>query len=181
MPTSNSIAVLPFTNMSSDPEQEFFSDGISEEIINMLAQVPGLKVAGRTSSFSFRGKNMDMREIGEKLNVNHILEGSVRKSGSKIRITAQLVKVSDGYHLYSEKFDRELEDIFDIQDEIALAILNAIKMKLFDAEKRNVLKRYTDNTEAYQLYLQGRFHLNQFSGAEAIEKGIKYYEEAIKI
>ena len=167
--------------MSSDPEQEFFSDGISEEIINMLAQVPGLKVAGRTSSFSFKGKNQDLRLIGEQLNVNHILEGSVRKSGNKLRITAQLIKVADGYHLYSEKFDRELEDIFDIQDEIALAILNAIKIKLLEAEKRNVLKRYTDNPEAYQLYLQGRFHVNQYSGADAFKKGIVYYEAAIKI
>ena len=107
-----SIAVLPFANMSSDPEQEYFSDGISEEIINMLAQVPGLKVAGRTSSFSFKGKNQDLRLIGEQLNVNHILEGSVRKSGNKLRITAQLIKVADGYHLYSEKFDRELRRYF---------------------------------------------------------------------
>ncbi len=179
--TQNSIAVLPFANMSSDPEQEFFSDGISEEIINMLAQVPGLKVAGRTSSFSFKGKNQDLREIGEKLNVNHILEGSVRKSGNKLRITAQLIKVADGYHLYSEKFDRELIDIFDIQDEIALAILKAIKIKLFEKEKRNVLKRYTDNTEAYQLYLQGRYHVNQYSGVDDFKKGIAYYEAAIKI
>ena len=110
--------------MSSDPEQEFFSDGISEEIINMLAQVTGLKVAGRTSSFSFKGKNQDLRLIGEQLKVNHILEGSVRKSGNKLRITAQLIKVADGFHLWSEKFDRELKDIFDIQDEIALAILS---------------------------------------------------------
>jgi adenylate cyclase len=105
----------------------------------------------------------------------------VRKSGNKLRITAQLIKVADGYHLYSEKFDRELEDIFDIQDEISLAILNAIKIKLLDAEKRNVLKRYTDNIEAYQLYLQGRFHVNQYSGADAFKKGIVYYEAAIKI
>jgi serine/threonine-protein kinase len=177
----NSIAVLPFANMSSDPEQEFFSDGISEEIINMLAQVPGLKVAGRTSSFSFKGKSQDLRIIGEQLNVNHILEGSVRKSGNKLRITAQLIKVADGYHLWSEKYDRQLEDIFDIQDEISLAILNAIKIKLLDAEKRNLLKRYTDNPEAYQLYLQGRYHMNQFSGADALKNGIRYYEEAIKI
>ncbi|HEY6436130.1 MAG TPA: adenylate/guanylate cyclase domain-containing protein, partial [Ignavibacteriaceae bacterium] len=164
--SQNSIAVLPFANMSSDPEQEFFSDGISEEIINMLAQVPGLKVAGRTSSFFFKGKNQDLRLIGEQLNVNHILEGSVRKSGNKLRITAQLIELVDGYHLYSEKFDRELEDIFDIQDEIALAILNAIKIKLLDTEKRNVLKRYTDNPEAYQLYMQGRFYYNKWAGAD---------------
>ena len=179
--SQNSIAVLPFTNMSSDPEQEFFSDGISEEIINMLAQVPGLKVSGRTSSFSFKGKNLDLRSIGEQLHVSHILEGSVRKSGNKLRITAQLIKVADDYHIWSEKFDRELEDVFDIQEEIALAILNAIKIKLLEAEKRNLLKRYTDNPEAYQLYLQGRFHMNQFSGADALKNGIRYYGEAIKI
>lgn len=179
--SENSIAVLPFTNMSSDPQQEYFSDGISEEIINMLAQVPGLKVSGRTSSFSFKGKNQDVRSIGEQLKVSHILEGSVRKSGNKLRITAQLIKVNDDYHLWSEKFDRELEDIFDIQDEIALAILNAIKIKLLETEKRNLLKRYTDNPQAYQLYLQGRFHMNQFSGADALKNGIRYYEEAIRI
>jgi serine/threonine-protein kinase len=179
--SQNSIAVLPFANMSSDREQEYFSDGISEEIINMLAQVPGLKVSGRTSSFSFKGKNLDLRSIGEQLKVSHILEGSVRKSGNKLRITAQLIKVDDGFHLWSEKFDRELEDVFDIQDEIALAILKAIKIKLLEAEKRNLLKRYTDSPEAYQLYLQGRFHMNQFSGADALKNGIRYYEEAIKI
>jgi adenylate cyclase len=175
-----SIAVLPFTNMSSDPEQEFFSDGISEEIINMLAQVPGLKVAGRTSAFSFKGKNQDLRFIGEQLNVNHILEGSVRKSGNKIRITAQLIKVADGYHLWSEKYDRELEDIFDIQDEISLAILNAIKIKLFGAAKEAVLKKYTDNTEAYQLYLQGRFYLNKWT-VDSLNKAIDYYKAATKL
>jgi adenylate cyclase len=175
-----SIAVLPFANMSSDPEQEYFSDGISEEIINMLAQVPGLKVAGRTSSFTFKGKNQDLRTIGEQLNVNHILEGSVRKSGSKIRITAQLIKVADGYHLWSEKYDRELEDIFDIQDEISLAILSAIKIKLFGAAKEAVLKKYTDNTEAYQLYLQGRFYFNKWT-EDGFNKAIDYFRTAIKI
>lgn len=176
-----SIAVLPFANMSSDPEQEFFSDGISEEIINMLAQVPGLKVAGRTSAFSFKGMNQDLRLIGEQLNVNHILEGSIRKSGNKIRITAQLIKVTDGYHLWSEKYDRELKDIFEIQDEISLAILNAIKIKLLGAVKESVLKKYTDNTEAYQLYLQGRFYINKFAGADDFNKAIDYFKSAINI
>jgi serine/threonine-protein kinase len=175
-----SIAVLPFANMSSDPEQEFFSDGISEEIINMLAQVPGLKVAGRTSSFTFKGKNQDMRTIGELLNVNHILEGSVRKSGNKIRITAQLIKVADGYHLWSEKYDRQLEDIFDIQDEISLAILNSIKIKLFGAARAAVFKKYTDNPKAYQLYLQGRYYYNKWE-ADGFKKAIDYFNEAIKI
>ena len=176
----NSIAVLPFANMSSDPEQEFFSDGISEEIINMLAQVPGLKVAGRTSSFTFKGKNQDLRTIGELLNVNLILEGSVRKSGNRLRITAQLINVADGYHLWSEKYDQQLEDIFDIQDEISLAILNAIKIKLFGAAKEALFKRYTDNPEAYQLYLQGRFYYNRWAGADGYKKTIEYYNEAIK-
>jgi adenylate cyclase len=175
-----SIAVLAFANMSGDPGQEFFSDGISEEIINMLAQVPGLKVAGRTSAFSFKGKNQDLRLIGDQLNVNHILEGSVRKSCNRIRITAQLIKVSDGFHLWSEKYDRELEDIFDIQDEISLAILNAIKIKLFGAAKEAVLKKYTDNPEAYQLYLQGRFYYNKWE-ADSLIKAIDYFKAAIKI
>ena len=155
--------------MSSDLEQEYFSDGISEEIINMLAQVPNLKVAGRTSAFSFKGKNQDLRFIGTQLNVNHILEGSVRKSGNKLRITAQLIKVSDGYHLWSEKYDRELEDIFDIQDEIALAILEVVKIKLLGEAKKAVLKKYTGNLEAYYLYLQGRFYYNKWTFDKAIE------------
>jgi adenylate cyclase len=177
----NSIAVLPFTNMSSDPEQEYFSDGISEEIINMLAQVAGLKVAGRISSFTFKGKNQDLRLIGTQLNVDHILEGSVRKSGEKLRITAELVNVADGYQVWSQKFDRELKDIFEIQDEISLAILKAIKIKLFGSEKEAVLKRYTDNAEAYHLYLQGRFYYNKWAGAEGFNKAIEYFRAAIKI
>ena len=167
--------------MSSDPEQEFFSEGISEEIINMLAQVPGLKVAGRTSSFSFKGKNQDLRLIGEQLNVNHLLEGSVRKSGNKLRITAQLIKVTDGYHLWSGKYDRELEDIFDLQDEISLAILDVIKIKLLGAAKEAVLKKYTDNPVVYQLYLQGRFYYNLWSGADSFTRAIDYFRAAIKI
>ena len=175
-----SIAVLPFENMSNDPEQEFFSDGISEEIINILAQVPRLKVAGRTSSFTFKGKNQDLRTIGEQLNVNYILEGSIRKSENKIRITAQLIKVSDGYHLWSEKYDRPLEDIFDIQDEISLAILNAIKIKLFGVAKEVLIKKYTDNPEAYELYLRGRFNYNKWT-EDGYNKAIDYYKAAIKI
>jgi adenylate cyclase len=175
----NSIAVLPFANMSNDSEQEFFSDGISEEIINMLAQVPGLKVIGRTSSFAFKGKNLDLKLVGAQLKVNYILEGSVRKSGSKLRITAQLIQVADGFHLYSEKFDRELEDIFAIQDEISLAILNAIKVQLFGSDKEALLKRYTDNVEAYQLYLNGRFYYNKYT-PDATLKAIEYLNEAIQ-
>lgn len=176
----NSIAVLPFVNMSSDQEQEYFSDGISEDIINDLAQVPGLKVIGRTSSFAFKGKNLDLKWIGEQLKVTHILEGSVRKSGNKLRITAQLIQVTDGFHLYSEKFDRELEDIFAIQDEISLAILKAIKIKLLGADKEVLLKKYTENVEAYQLYLKARFYYNKYT-PDATLKAIEYLNEAIAI
>src|SRR4029453_16690969 len=120
--TTESVAVLPFTNMSGDPEKEFFGDGMAEEITNALTKVPGLRVAARTSSFMFKGKSHDLRAIGEQLNVNAVLEGSVRRVGNRVRITAQLVSVNDGYHLWSERYDRELTDIFVIQDEIATAI-----------------------------------------------------------
>ncbi|MEJ2534889.1 MAG: hypothetical protein P8008_05345, partial [Gammaproteobacteria bacterium] len=129
-PDETAIAVLPFVNMSSDPEQEYFSDGISEEILNALAQVPDLKVAGRTSSFAFKGRNEDLRTIGETLGVNHILEGSVRKAGDRVRITAQLIKAADGFHVWSETYDRELTDVFAIQDEIAAAILEELETRL---------------------------------------------------
>ncbi len=181
IPENFSIAVLPFINMSNDMEQEYFSDGITEEIINVLAQVPKLKVAGRTSSFTFKNKNEDLRHIGSLLNVNHILEGSVRKSGNKLRITAQLIKVQDGFHLWSEKYDREMEDIFDIQDEISLKILAEVKIKLFGEEKEALLKRDTKNTKAYHLYLQGRFCYNKASGTAIFYKAIEYYEAAIAI
>ena len=179
-PVNISIAVLPFENLSGDPGQEFKSDGISDEIINRLAQVPGLKVAGRTSSFSFKGKKQDLRNIGEQLNVKTILDGSFRKSGNKIRITAQLIKVADGYPLWSDKYERQEENIFDLQDDISLAILNAIKIKLLGAAKEAVLKKYTDNPEAYQLYLQGRFYYNKLT-ADGFNKAIDYFKAAIKI
>jgi len=144
-----SIAVLPFVNMSSDPEQDYFADGISEELLNALAKVGDLKVAGRTSSFAFKGKNQDLLAIGKVLRVNHILEGSVRKSGNRIRITAQLIKVDDGFHMWSETYDRELTDIFTIQDEISAAILTQLKAQLLGVQQATV---QTD-TRAYELYL----------------------------
>lgn len=152
--SGNSIAVLPFANMSNDPDQEYFSDGISEEIINMLVQNPNLKVPGRTSSFTFKNKNEDLRSIGEKLNVSHLLEGSVRKSGNRIRVTAQLIEAASGFHLWSQKYDRELTDIFTIQDEIAKAIVDQLKVTL--SEKSSATERaHTTNVDAYQLYLKG--------------------------
>ena len=152
LPVEKSIAVLPFVNMSSDPEQEFFSDGISEEILNALAKVKDLKVAGRTSSFAFKGENQDLRRIGDALSVNHILEGSVRKAGNTVRITAQLIQVSDGYHLWSETYDRELTNVFAIQDEIATAILDQLKLQLLESEKSAIVAATTD-TQAYEHYL----------------------------
>ncbi len=176
---AKSIAVLPFANMSNDPDQEYFSDGISEEIINVLAQVPEMKVIGRTSSFAFKGKNQDLREIGKLLSVRYVLEGSVRKAGNKLRITAQLINVADGFHLYSEKFDRELEDVFAIQDEISLSILNAIKVKLLGEQKDATLSKGTTNLGAYQLFLQGRYWFNKYH-PEAFAKAIEFYKAAIQ-
>jgi TolB-like protein/Tfp pilus assembly protein PilF len=149
-----SIAVLPFANMSADKENEFFGDGLAEEIINLLAQAPGLKVTGRTSSFFFRGKDVEFGEIGRRLNVGHILEGSVRRAGNRIRVTAQLIKVADGFHLWSERYDREVTDIFAIQDEITQAIAGALRTKLSPATA--TLRHQAPNLRAYEAYLKAR-------------------------
>jgi adenylate cyclase len=175
-----SIAVLPFTNMSADIENEYFCDGLAEELLNALAKIEDLKVAARTSAFSFKNKNVEVSEIGRVLKVSTILEGSVRKSGNRLRITVQLVNASDGYHLWSERYDREIQDIFDVQDEITLAVVDALKVKLLGREKAAVLKRYTDNAEAYQLYLRGRFFWNKRT-PEAFEKAIEAFGQAIKL
>jgi serine/threonine protein kinase/Flp pilus assembly protein TadD len=151
-----SVAVLPFTNMSADPENEFFVDGITEEIINALSQIDDLHVAARTSAFSFKGKHVDLRMIGERLNVETVLEGSVRRVGDRLRITAQLVNVADGYHLWSERYDREMKDIFEVQDEIAHSIANRLKVSLESVKGRSLVTAGTQNLEAYQLYLKGR-------------------------
>jgi len=149
-----SVAVLPFLNLSADPENEFFTDGMTEEIINALAQIKKLHVAARTSTFSFKGKHVDMRIIGERLNVRTVLEGSVRRSGNRLRVTVQLVSVADGYHLWSEKYDREMKDIFEIQDEISRSIAERLKVTL--ESEQPLVKAGTNNLEAYQLYLKGR-------------------------
>jgi len=154
-----SIAVLPFTNLSSDPDTEYFSDGISEEIINTLAQLPGLRVAARTSSFVFRSRGLDLAEVGAKLKVATILEGTVRKSGSHLRITARLIKASDGYNLWSERYDRELTDVFAIQDEIARAIAGRLSVTFGDHGEGPPAAPPTRNLDAYHLYLKGRYHL----------------------
>ena len=177
-PRIPSLAVLPFTNMSADKENEYFSDGLAEDIIDALTQVPGLRVMARTSSFSFRGKEADVREIGVRLNVEHILEGSVRKAGNRIRVTAQLVKASDGYHLWSQRFDREMTDVFAIQDEISQAIVEKLQLRL--AGGRPLVKRYTENPAAYDLCLKARYHLLKMT-PEGREAGRRYCEQAIAL
>jgi adenylate cyclase len=176
-----SIAVLPFINMSADVENEYFSDGIAEEILNALVKVEGLQVTARTSSFFFKGKNMDVREIGTQLGVTYVLEGSVRKAGNRVRITAQLVSSVDGYHLFSETYDRILEDIFAVQDEIASKITNRLREKLGEEHhEQQLVKAPTVNMEAYETYLRGLYYFNQW-GDEAMGKAIPFFEKAIEM
>jgi serine/threonine-protein kinase len=175
----DSIAVLPFADLSLQKDQEYFCDGMAEELINALSKIEKLHVASRTSSFQFKGEGYDIEDIGRKLKVKTILEGSVRKAGNRLRITAQLVDVNDGYHLWSEKYDREMEDIFAIQDEISLAIIDKLKLKLLKEEKATLIKRYTDNLEAYDLYLKGRYFWNRrYEGG--LQKGLEYFNQTIK-
>jgi serine/threonine-protein kinase len=173
-----SIAVLPLANRSADPENEYFSDGMTEEIINVLGKVPGIQVASRTSSFAFKGKDVDVREIGEKLGVGTVLEGSVRKVGDRIRITAQLTDVYNGYQLWSETYDRQLEDVFAIQDEISRAIVDALKLQL-GGDTGALVVPATENLEAYNLYLKGRFFYNKFTDAD-LRKGIELFQHALE-
>lgn len=166
-----SIAVLPFANMSADRDNEFFADGITEEIISALAKLDGLRVASRTSSFAFKGHDIDIRRIGDQLGVATVLEGSVRKAGSQLRVTAQLINIRDGYHLWSERYDRELVDVFAIQDDIAQAIVDILKVKLVRQSDPRLVRAHTGNLEAYNLYLEGRFHWNRRgAGLQAAER-----------
>lgn len=176
---TKSIAVLPFVNMSEDRGNEYFSDGISEEILNALAKVPELQVAGRTSSFAFKGENQDLRAIGKTLGVEHILEGSVRKAGMKVRITAQLIRVDNGFHLWSDSYDRQLDDVFAIQDEIANAILQQLKAHLVDGETPVVAAQRT-NSEAYDLYLLARQRMYERKRL-ALEDAAQLLDRAIAI
>ena len=174
----NKLAVLPFVNMSNDADNEYLSDGIAEELINTLSKIDGLQLTCRTSSFSFKGKNQDVREIGKALNVSRVLEGSVRKSGSRVRITAELVNTADGYHLWSETFDRNLNDIFELQDEIAGIIANRMREQLVN--KTSESPEPSQNIEAYQLYLKGLFFFNKGTPADYY-KALQFFEEAITI
>ncbi len=175
-----SIAVLPFVNMSNDPDNEYFTDGIAEEIINALTKIQALRVASRTSAFAFKGKNEDIGEIGRKLKVTTVLEGSVRKAGNKLRVTAQLVNVADGYHLWSERYDRQLEDVFAIQDEIADSIVKALRVMLSPEEKRAIEKAPTENVEAYDYYLRGLQFAHQFRRT-GVQFARRMFERAIEI
>jgi TolB-like protein/Tfp pilus assembly protein PilF len=174
-----SIAVLPFVNMSADPEQEYFSDGLTEELLNALAQIPTLHVAARTSSFAFKGKNVPVADVAKALNVRTVLEGSVRKAGNQVRITAQLINAEDGYHLWSQQFDRELNDIFAIQGEIGQAITTALKTRL-DPGASAALAVEPHNLDAYNRYLQARFFWNQRK-APSLARAQKLLEQAIAI
>ncbi|MBS1117556.1 MAG: serine/threonine protein kinase with repeat, partial [candidate division NC10 bacterium] len=176
-PRVQSLAVLPFTNMSADKENEYFCDGLSEELINALTHVRELRVAARTSAFAFKGKKIDIREVGEKLNVGAILEGSVRKSGQRLRITAQLISVEDGYHLWSSRYDREMKDIFDIQEEISLTIVDHLKLNLLKGEREKILKRHTEDHEAYEAYLKGLYFWRR-RYERGLQKSLQYFQQA---
>lgn len=180
-PPDKTIAVLAFDNMSADPENEYFCDGLAEEILNAISKIEGLRVAARTSAFSFKGKKMNVGEIGRALGVSTILEGSVRRSGHRMRITAQLIDASNGYHLWSESYDREIEmrDIFDVQDEITLAVVEALKGNLLGTKKTAALKRQTENTEAYHLYLKGRYYWFK-STPEEFRKSREFFQRAVE-
>ncbi|MEE8464245.1 MAG: tetratricopeptide repeat protein [Gammaproteobacteria bacterium] len=174
-----SIAVLPFVSMSSDIENEYFSDGLSEELLNMLAKIKDLKVAGRTSSFYYKGRDTDLREIGRQLNVNHVLEGSVRKSGNRVRITAQLISVADGFHLWSETYDRQLDDIFQIQEEIARAVTAALKITLLGEEAQALDVQPALNPEAHSMYLIARSRQRE-RGLENLTQAMQLFENIIE-
>jgi len=177
---AKSIAVLPFANLSNDPESEFFADGIAEEIINALSKIKALKVSSRTSSFTFKGKNEDIREIGRRLQVGTVLEGSVRKAGKRLRLTAQLVNANDNSQLWAERYDRELEDVFAIQDEISQSIVSALRVVLSEDEKKAIEQVPTANVEAYEAYLRGRqyFHQHRRKGHEFARQ---MFERAIEL
>src|SRR3990167_4458147 len=177
---AKSVAVLPFANMSADPENEYFTDGMAEEIINALSKIQALRVASRTPPFASKGKNEDIGEIGKKLKVSTVLEGSVRKMGNKLRITAQLVNVADGYHLWSERYDREMEDVFAIQDEISQAIVTALQVILSEDEKKQIEKPRSVNVEAYDYFLRGRQHFHQLRRS-SLESARLMFNKAIEV
>ena len=179
---TKSIAVLPFLNMSADKADEYLSDGMTEELLNVLTKVKRLRVPGRSSSFAFKGKNEDdiFRKVGEQLHVNAVLEGSVRKAGDKLRITAQLINVADGYHLWSETYDRDMKDILAVQSDVAKRVVQALQVALGVDEARALAKKPTENPEAHRLYLLGRYHFAKFTRA-GWTNAIHYFEQALQV
>ena len=175
-----SIAVLPFADLSAERDQEHFSDGVAEEILNALSKIGGLHVPARTSCFAFRGATLDAREIGQRLGVETLLDGSIRKSGKRVRISVQLVDASNGYQLWSERFDREIEDIFAIQDEIARSVLESLGLALSEREEFRFLKPSTRNIEAYEAYLRGRKLYHKWT-RQSVEFARQMFERAVKI
>ena len=172
--------MLPFTNMSGDPEQEYFSDGITEDIITDLSKVEALAVTARNTTFALKGKVMDVSEAARQLRVSHVLEGSVRRAGTRVRITAQLIDGNSGHHLWAERYDRDLDDIFALQDEIARAIVDALKIRLMPAERAAIGKRTTENVEAYQYYLMGRQHFLRLGRRNHLSAR-RLYQRALEI
>jgi serine/threonine-protein kinase len=180
--SAKSIAVLPFVNLSADKNDEYLSDGMTEELINVLAKVPGLRVPGRTSCFAFKGKNEEgiFREVGERLHVGTVLEGSVRKADNKLRITAQLINVADGYHLWSDTYDGDMKDILAMQSDVAQRVVRALQLQLGVEEERALAKKPTENAEAYRLYLLGRYHFAKFTRV-GWTNAINYFEQALQV
>src|SRR3989440_4440433 len=176
---NKSIAVLPFVNMSADKNDEYLSDGVSEELITALSKITGLQVKARTSSFAFKGKNEDIQKIGDLLHASHLLEGSVAKAGNKLRITAQLIQASDGNHEWSDTYDRDMQDIFAVRSEVAQKVAETLKVRLLGEEKRKIVKKPTENLEAYNLYRQGRFYADKLS-EEGMAKARPLFEQAIE-
>ena len=174
-----SIAVLPFVDMSPEKDQDYFCEGMAEEIINTLSHIENFKVIARTSAFAFKGKQIDIREIGKLLNVETLLEGSVRKAGNCLRVTAQLIKVADGSHIWSERYDREIKDVFAIQDEISLAIAGNLKIKLLGESKALITKQHSEDLEAYNLFLKGTYWWQMVTG-EGYNKALEYFEQALQ-
>ena len=175
-----SLAVLPFANMSADVDNEHFCDGLAEELLNALSKIDKLRVAARTSAFSFKGKTVDVGTIARTLGVTGVLDGSIRRAGSRLRISVQLVDAANGYQVWSERYDREMRDVFELQDEITLAVVAALKLKLFGEERAAVLKRYTDNAEAYELFLKGRHQAYKYT-AQGWQRAIEFFEKAIAL
>jgi serine/threonine-protein kinase len=176
---THSIAVLPFIDMSPQKDHEYFCDGLAEELINALTKIESLRVAARTSAFQYKSHQADIREIGRQLNVETILDGSVRKAGKRLRITAELIGTTDGYHMWSEKYDRDFDDIFSIQDEIAHTIVQTLQLKLTESTDKKLVQRYTNDMEAYNLYLKGRHHWRSRTHS-GLQKSIEYFQEAIQ-